>query len=631
MAPAAAFYSVLDGLNRGVTIHDSSARVIYCNPSLRTLVGHRDGELVGRPLHAAGVTIVDERGASFPLDDCVRHAAVTGQPVSGLTVAVARRDTSVRSWVTLDVVPLTSSWNQPIVVCTFTDVTAERDIAEKLHRLDQHYRRFIDTAYEGIWLVDAEWKTILVNRRMAAMLGYEIDEMIGRPIDDFLDEGMSAQFAGNQQRRSHGVAEQFDFRYVHKTGRPVWGIVSASPIFDERGEFAGSLAMVTDVTTRKEAEERTRISEERYRSLVMSGATMVWSSDGEGQAMNDSPAWGVFTGQSRGEYERFGWLEVIHPDDRQSARDVWTNAIASGTPFESIYRLRRNDGEYRYVAARGVPIRADDGTVREWVGTITDVHAQREAEEALRRSEEESRRLREELHRISAVTMVSIVTASIAHDVTQPLTAIRTNAEAMLRFLDRPDNRSAIREALQDVIADASRASDLIDRTRHHLQTGTPAWVPLEMEGVVNDVVRVLRRTAEERAIQLVNQKETLLPPVMGDRLELQQVVANLLMNAFDAVSGRPEGQRGVTIAMEHAENWVTISVTDSGEGATDEELARMFEPLFTSKPEGMGLGLTICAAIVARHAGSIRVARNPKAGLTFMVALPVALSPPVE
>jgi PAS domain S-box-containing protein len=384
--------------------------------------------------------------------------------------------------------------------------------------------------------------------------------------------------------------------------------------------------MIMDVTDRKQGEEAIRLNESRYRSLVIASATIVWTASPKGAGLTGAHSWAEYTGQPPHESAGWGWVDAVHPDDRDAARDAWAHALSSTTPLNTVYRVRRRDGEYRYVAATGVPVLADDGSVREWVGMVRDVHA----EHALRESEQEARRLREELHRVSAVAMLSTMVASIAHDVAQPLTAIDANAKTLLRYALRSSAFGDFREALRDIVSDTARARELLERPRRHLRTGTVKKRPLSMNATVTDVVRVLRRSADDAGIRVVTHLAPSLPLFMGDSLEVQQVLVNILMNAFESEALVPDARRTVTVRTWAFDGQVAVSVADNGEGVTDEQLEHMFEPLYTSKPHGMGLGLAICKVIVEEHGGTIAATRNETDGITLAVAVPAA-PPPVE
>jgi two-component system sensor kinase FixL len=217
----------------------------------------------------------------------------------------------------------------------------------------------------------------------------------------------------------------------------------------------------------------------------------------------------------------------------------------------------------------------------------------------------------------------AVVAGAIVHEVSQPLTAISANAQVALRMLASGAELSLIEPVLQDIALDSTRANDVVRRTRALLKAGAVERQRLDVNAVVDEVMRALEHTAVDRSVRLERQLTATPPDVFADRVHIQQVVLNLLLNAFDAVGEVAPIRRHVTVSTDRTASGVNISVRDSGCGATDEQLARMFEPMYTTKAEGMGLGLAICDAIIAAYGGSIRADRNPDEGLTVSVLVP--------
>jgi two-component system sensor kinase FixL len=238
-------------------------------------------------------------------------------------------------------------------------------------------------------------------------------------------------------------------------------------------------------------------------------------------------------------------------------------------------------------------------------------------------------KLREQLAHLGRVAMVDALTGSLAHEVNQPLTAVTANAEAALRLLASPSLRlRELRDALTDILSDNRRAGDVVRRMRTMLKRGRSAREPIDVNGLVGDVVRLIENNARGRRVAIDVKLAAGIAPVLGDRAQIQQVVLNLLLNAFDAVQALDIGDRRVGLRTSRSDRMSVIEVADRGPQLADEAMAQIFEPFYSPKQDGLGLGLSICRAIVGAHGGELDAVRNPGAGTTFTASLP-AMTPP--
>jgi two-component system sensor kinase FixL len=240
--------------------------------------------------------------------------------------------------------------------------------------------------------------------------------------------------------------------------------------------------------------------------------------------------------------------------------------------------------------------------------------------------------LREQLAHLGRVTMADALTGSIAHEINQPLTAVMANAEAALRLLaHRPPKLAELRETLAEIVNDNRRAGDVVRRMRALLKKEPTRREAVDVNDSVGEVVKLIQGTAVARGVSLDVELAAGVRPVEGDRIQIQQVVLNLLLNAFDAVEECAPPDRRVRMRTFRADRMAGIEVTDFGEGLPDDALAHVFEPFFTTKRDGMGIGLSICRTIVEAHGGTLDAARHPGRGLTFSARLPLLEPPPAE
>jgi two-component system, LuxR family, sensor kinase FixL len=238
--------------------------------------------------------------------------------------------------------------------------------------------------------------------------------------------------------------------------------------------------------------------------------------------------------------------------------------------------------------------------------------------------------LREGLAHLGRVAMLDVLAGSLAHEINQPLTAVTVNTEAALNFISaRPVPLSDLRETLTDILNDSRRASDVVQRMRTLLKKGSTEHAAIDLNGAVSEVVQLVQSNAAGRRIALDVELSAGIDPVWADRFQVQQVVLNLLMNAFDAVQGRKPALRRVSLRTSARDRSGAVDVSDHGAGLSDEALSVIFDPFYTTKRDGLGLGLWICRGIVAAHGGSLRAARNPGTGMTFSACFP--FSPPTD
>jgi len=382
-----------------------------------------------------------------------------------------------------------------------------------------------------------------------------------------------------------------------------------------------------------------RESEERFRSLVTATSQIVWWTDAQGNVVDALPSWQAFTGQSFQDAKGAGWTGAVHPDDAAAALQVWRHAVEHRSLFETEYRIRRHDGEYRWFVARGVPVLNADGSIREWVSTCTDITGRREAEDKLRRKEAELR----QAQRLDAVGRLA---GGIAHDFNNLLTAIVAPAELAASQLP-PDH--PVSEDLNDIRGAALRAGEL---TRQLLAFGRQQVMSPEVLDV-NEVVRATGRLLQRVIGESISMKLALSPDAMKvkvDRTQLEQVIVNLAVNARDAM---PEGGNLTieTCKVELTEafsdrhagvrpgRYVLLMVTDTGTGMNEDIKSHLFEPFFTTKDhgKGTGLGLSTAYGIVRQSGGHIWVYSEVGEGSVFKVYFPEAVEglaeqrPPVK
>ena len=360
-------------------------------------------------------------------------------------------------------------------------------------------------------------------------------------------------------------------------------------------------------------------SEVRFRSMADTAPVMIWMSGPDKLCTFFNKGWLDFTGRPLEQELGNGWSEGVHPDDFDRCREGYINSFDSRQEFTMEYRLRRHGGEYRWILGEGVPRFAPDGKFLGYIGCATDITERK-------RTESELRRQREELAHVTRVSTMGELAASLAHELNQPLTAIYSNAQAAQRFMAaNPADLEEVREILKDIVQDNSRAGEVIHRMRALVKKQEIAFVPLDASGVIRDVVLLVHSDAILHNIRVVLELDPDLPPVRGDRVELQQVVLNLLLNAFEAMKDCPASQREITVrAALDGPDVVRVVVRDRGTGMSSENLDKIFQPFYTTKRDGLGMGLSISRSIIEAHGGRLWAENNSDRGATFCFTVPV-------
>jgi PAS domain S-box-containing protein len=377
-------------------------------------------------------------------------------------------------------------------------------------------------------------------------------------------------------------------------------------------------ALLIHWVRRRRAEAALRKSEERYRALVTVSDQVVWCISPAEEPIRGASAWQELTGQTREEMQGAGWLDAVHPDDRAKAASDWERAVQTRAIYESEMRVRACDGSYRDIQTQGVPVMGADGRVREWVGTNRDVTEQKAAAEALRQA-------RTELRLAGRVMMAGELTSTIAHEVNQPLGAVLLNADACLRMLAQPSpDLAEVKRAVEDIADDGKRARQVIERIRA-LVTRSPAQrEPLEVNALVQEVTGLLQGELRARRVSLHLDLAEALPRVLGDRVQLQQAILNLVLNGLDAMGSVTDRPRELRVASRRmGPDWLELEIRDTGIGFDPEDQEQLFDPLYTTKPGGMGMGLSITQAIIDEHGGQLWAMPSADHGATFHFTLP--------
>jgi PAS domain S-box-containing protein len=367
------------------------------------------------------------------------------------------------------------------------------------------------------------------------------------------------------------------------------------------------------------AQEQLRQNEELYRSVIELSNLMPWAADGNGRVVEINKRWREWTGAPRDRALGIEWLEFVHPDDRDKLVQAWTQAVWTGRGFEHEWRVLRADGSYRWCRSRAAKRNGETsaGDV-VWYGTVEDVHERHQAEEAYRKAQAE-------LVQVSRLSAMGTMASAIAHDINQPLTATAHYVRGCKRLLGRIEGggKADLVEALEEADRSIVRAADIVRRVREFVTRGTIEAQREKLLALIEDACRFAMLDSSASLVDCRVRADADCF-VMADRVQVRQVLVNLIRNSVVAMEGCPQ-KRIVIRAGPGSPGYCEVSVSDTGIGIPPEAVERLFEPLYTTRKDGMGVGLPICRTIIEAHGGAIWVDQEVERGATIRFTLPTA------
>jgi PAS domain S-box-containing protein len=503
---------------------------------------------------------------------------------------------------------------------------------------DRRFRLVVEAAPNAMVMIDRAGKIVMVNTQAERGFGYSRAELVDRPIEMLVPERFRVRhpelrkaFFADPRPRLMGAGR--DLYGLKKDGREFPVEIGLNPIETDEGTMV--LSAIVDITTRKAAELALRESEQRY-SMLVDGVTdyAIYMVDPNGMITNWNRGAQRIKGYSSEEVVGQHFSCFYTEEDRAASLPARALEIAAReNRYEAEAWRVRKDGS-RFLANVVIDALKDDGGQLIGFAKITRditerVQAARELEETRvalvqSRAEEALRRVQAELAHVARVATLGELAASIAHEVKQPVAATVINAELALHWLAGvPPDLEKVREALARLVEDGNRASNVIDRIRDLIEKAPPRVDRLAINAAIREVIELTRAEAVKNDVSVRTELADGLPPVKGDRVQLQQVVLNLIINAVEAMSTVAAETRELLISTTRAESEVLITVQDSGPGLPAAGLERIFEPFHTTKPTGLGMGLSISRSIIEAHGGRLWASANVPRGAIFRFTVP--------
>ncbi|MEG4918660.1 MULTISPECIES: PAS domain S-box protein [unclassified Microcoleus] len=605
---------ILDLASDGIIIRDMDDRIIYWNQGAEKLYGWTKAEVVGEYIHTFLKTafpkpleiVTAEFFQQGTWEGELQHTTRDGRDIIVASRWTLQRDGEGKPCAQLEI---------------NNDISDRKQAEDAIKQSEERYRSLIAATSQLVWTADAEGRSVdqpswraytgQTEAQMADGFGW-LDAIHPDDRERTLQvwmEAVTTRTLYDIEYRIRGA----DGNYRYFQGRGV-------PILDEDGNIREWVGTCSDIHDRKQAEDAIKQSEERYRSLTLAISQIVWTTDPEGRCQ-DSPSMRAYTGQTEAEVVGFGWLDTIHPDDRERTVQVWMEAVQTRSLFEMEYRMRGTDGNYRYFQARGVPLLDEDGSIREWVGTCIDIQDRKQTEIVQAKAREAAE---------AASRAKSEFLANMSHELRTPLNGIMGYAQILQRSkVLNEEERSRIDVIYQCGSHLLTLINDILDLSKIEAQKVELMPTDFHFPAFLQGVAEMCRIRAEIKGIHFHFPSSPELPiGIHADEKRLRQVLINLLSNAIKFTD---EGS--VTFIVSFAtEGKIRFEVRDTGTGIAQEQLQAIFQPFEQvgdrrRQTEGTGLGLAISQRIVELMGSTIQVQSEMNVGSIFWfdVSLPQA------
>ncbi|MGA2538772.1 MAG: ATP-binding protein [Terracidiphilus sp.] len=557
---------------------------------------------------------------------CASLVAATNDEVSGeLALAVTNmRRTQLRIFLAVALTAISTFFVAALLAWAVTRRIITLRMHERVEALrasEIKLREIVDSIPGFVCALSPEGEVELVNRQLLDYFGKTFEEMKSWSTNDSIHpDDRSRSVAAFTYSIKTGTPHEIEQRCRRADGVYRWFLRSSRPVRDTDGRITNWYVLITDIEDRKRAEDELRRSEAflaQGQRLNLTG-TFAWNLDTDERTFSEQ-LYHIFEFDPSVPVtlEQIG--ARVHPEDIPLLTEKMALARTDTSEQDYEFRLRMSDGRVKYLRTKSSGIRHNTGRL-EHIGAIQDVTTQRLAEDALGK-------VRSELAHMTRVASLGALTASIAHEVNQPLSGIVTNASTCLRLLATdPPNIDAALETARRTIRDGRRAADVITRLRALFRKTDTPTEPVDLNEATREVLALSLSDLQRNRVILRQELADGLPQVTGDRVQLQQVILNLLLNASDAMNGIDDHPRQLTIRTEEDEDGcVRLTVQDTGVGIDPQNVDKLFEAFYTTKSSGMGIGLSISRTIIESHHGRLQATSNDGPGAAFSISIPRA------
>ncbi|MGF6755721.1 PAS domain-containing sensor histidine kinase [Paraburkholderia sp. GAS42] len=494
----------------------------------------------------------------------------------------------------------------------------ERQLAQEVLRTEEfNLRRLVDALPAMIWRATPQGEIDRWNRQMLTFMGKSGEEIDKEMLLNLIPEADRLRVRSRRKQAvDEGASYQDTYQVTGADGKLHWYLVRGEPFRDESGQVLHWYGVCTDISDLKQTEAMLEQREHQLRALIDTIPAMLWCNDPQGRLTYINRKTSEFLGLGISQLVDLGDMYPVHPDDLGSLAQAWTHSIETGEPHCHVARLRRKDGVYRWYQHTAEAMRDAGGNIVQWYGLSLDIDERTRAEDRLRQTQAE-------LARATQIATVAELSASIAHELNQPLTSVIANAQACKRWLAAsPPNLSEARASVESVVRDARSADETMQSIRALFKRQTFRKRERNVKDMVLEAVRLLREDETRRTADIEFDLPDGLPPVFVDQIQIQQVLLNLISNGIEATENSGRTPKILITASPLDDRFVLLEVIDNGSGIVGGD--SIFDAFVTTRSKGMGIGLAVSRSIIEAHEGRLTATNNEGYGATFSVVLPV-------
>jgi PAS domain S-box-containing protein len=493
---------------------------------------------------------------------------------------------------------------------------------DALRKSEKELRDVIDAIPTIAWSALPDGSNIYVNKRFAEYSGLSGEQAARSGWQAATHPGDLQQHLSKWKTSvATGDPFQNEVRIRRADCQYRWHLCRGVPMQDGQERIVRWYGILFDIDELKKTESALQEREHELLGIIDTVPSMLWSASPAGEVTHISQRVLEYGGLHFEDFLNLGWKRLIHPDDFDSTAKAFFHAIQTGEPYNAVHRLRRADGEYRWYHARGEPLRGPHGEIVQWYGLSIDIEDRKRAEQ----ERERMRQLEADLAHTNRVSTLGEMAASLAHEIKQPIAAAITSANSCVEWLaHEPPNLDRARSAAARVDKYGNRAAEIIDRIRSFYKKSPPQRELVYVNGIIQEMLTLLKGEADRCSVTMRTDLAAELPKIKADRVQLQQVLMNLMVNGIEAM--RDTGGE-LTVKSQRQDGQLLFSVSDTGVGLPEGKTEQIFSAFYTTKSQGSGMGLAISRSIVESHGGRLWASANSGGGATFHFTLPIQVT----